>query len=250
MRSWRNQSKKEDRYLYAAAQAAMQATQLRVEQEPASALPIVEALTTKHGRDDVHRFSHKKALEQILLATDDHTLRAIVRYLHTLVIRPDTQDQGTAEELRRLIADILLNTVVNYRHYKNSPPMTGGEQDTWLRSVLDVLIEHAYFVPGENAKRSRSPSPPFTDSTRTVFQERISSCLTRLLGVGDESRTSFAWLVVDMIRSKAALKSYDLVLDADESVSQTIKRSFKNLDKLIAKVCCLQSSRSQTWAYE
>ncbi|KAF2661662.1 hypothetical protein K491DRAFT_673607 [Lophiostoma macrostomum CBS 122681] len=236
MRSWRNQSKKDDRYLHSSAHLAMQAVHSRVQQEAASALPIVEALTTKHGRDDVHRFSHKKVLEQILLATDDNTLKAIIRYLSTLLIRPDTQDQVAAEELRRLIADMLLNTVGNYRRYKENPPLADDEHETWLHNVLDILVEHAYFVPSEHAKRNKSPSPPFTDPTRTIFQERLSSCLTRLLSLGDGSRTPFAYFIVDLIRSKAASKTHKTVLDADDSVLQTIKKSFKTLDKLIAKV--------------
>lgn len=237
MRSWRNQTKKDDRFLHSAAQSALRAIPLRVQQEPASGLPIIEALTTKHGRDDNDRFTHQKTLEQILVATDDNTLKSIVRYLHWFLIHPDVKEQVAADNLRRVIADILLSAIREYKHYGDSNSLADPERDSWLHDILEIFVDHAYFVPSEHAKKKKLPSPPITESTQETFQVRLASCLARLLEVDTGSRTSFPCLIITLLRAKDASKMHKSVLQADQTVSETLAKSFKTLDALVAKVC-------------
>jgi DNA polymerase phi len=241
MRTLINQSRKDDRFLHAAALAALKAVQARVQQKPNSAPSIFISLTTKNGTVDLDRLTRTKTLEQILSVADDEALRKIVRHLSSLVLRPECQDQVTADSRRQAIADMLLSTVRSYTRYEQLSS-TSGEDDNWLRKTLELMVENAYYVPNRSAKTSKVPLPPISDSSRKVFQERLSSCLTRLLGVKTESRTSYALLVVEIIRSKdASSKTLDLVFKADETVMKTVDKAVKTLDSIVAKVYIIYS---------
>ena len=223
--------------MHAAALAALNVVQDRVQKQPASAVVIFVAMTGKTGAIDLDRITKAKTLENIMLSTDDETLRKIVRHLQTIILRPDTQDQATADSRRQVIADMLLGVVRNYKGYERSEFTMDGEHDNWLRKVLEILVENAYFVPSASAKTSKVPLPPLSDSSRKIFQERLSSCLTRLLRVQTEAKTSFASLAVEMIRSKASnSKSLELLFKADESILKTVDKAFKTIDKITAKV--------------
>ncbi|KAF2012208.1 hypothetical protein BU24DRAFT_352794 [Aaosphaeria arxii CBS 175.79] len=236
MRTLINQSRKGDRFLHAAALAALKGVQHRVQRQGEAALPIFEAMTTKNGTIEFDKLTQTKTLEQILLSTDDDTLRELVGHLRSLVLRPDTQDQATAASRRQTIADLLLNTVKQYKHYDSDVFSSGDELDNWLRTVFDVLIEHAYFIPTESAKTSKVPLPPITDATRKIFQERLASCLTRLLKVDTASRSSFAKLIIDIIRKKAtSSKHLTLLFKAEKLVMKTIDDAFQSLDAIAAK---------------
>jgi len=241
MRTLINQSRKDDRFLHAAALAALRAIQARVQQKPNSAPPIFISLTTKNGTVDLDRLTKTKTLEQVLLAADDEALRKIIRHLNSLILRPECQDQATADSRRQVIADMLLSTVKSYTRYEQLSS-TSSEDVNWLRKTLELMVENAYYVPNQSAKTSKVPLPPISDSSRRVFQERLSSCLTRLLGVKTESRTSYALLVVEIIRSKATSSTtLDLVFKADEAVMKIVDKAIKTLDSIVAKVCIMWS---------
>ena len=236
MRTLINQSKKEDRFLHSAALAALNSIQVKVQQEPTSALPIFISLTSKNGSIDFERITKTKTLEQILASADDDVLKKIVRHLNSMILRPESEDQTVADSRRQIIADLLLNTVKHYKHYEELSDDV-AEQDGWLRKTLEILVEYAYFVPSKNAKTSKVPLPPLGERSRQIFQERLSSCLTKLLGVDVSSRSTFALLVVDMIRSKnASSKSVDLAFKADKSVIKTLDKASQTLDAISAKV--------------
>lgn len=237
MRCLINQSKKDVRYLHQAALAALNAVHTRVQENPASATAIFVPMSSKHGTVELDRATKTKTLEQILVNADDESLRKIVRHLNALVHRPDTQDQATADLRRQIIADLLLSAVKNYRRYQSSDFSTSEEHDNWLRKVLDMLVENAYFLPKQSAKTSKVPLPPLSDSTRKIFRERLSSCLTRLLAVETESRASFAAMIVRMIRSKAkSSKTSELIFKADKPVLKTIEKAFRTMDAVATKV--------------
>jgi hypothetical protein len=237
MRSLINQSKKDVRFLHAAALAALEAIQNRVQLSPASAVPIFTALTGKNGTIELDRLTKTKTLENIMVSADDDSLGKLIRHLHSLVLRPESQEQTTADLRRQTIADLLLNIVRNYKRYDSGHLIAEEEHDNWLRNAFDVLIEHAYFVPSHNAKTSKVPLPALGESTRNVFQERLSSCLTRLLRVETKSRTSFSLMAVSMIRSKASSSKYlEPVFKADKPVLKTINKAFQTIDTIAAKV--------------
>jgi DNA polymerase phi len=237
MRTLINQSRKEDRFLHAAALAALKSIQTRVTQKPSSAPSIFVSLTSKNGTVDLDRLTKTKTLEQILQVADDDALKKIVRHLSSMILRPECQDQATADSRRQAIADMLLSTVRSYTRYDQLSSTSDGD-DNWLQKTLELMVENAYFVPSQSAKTSKVPLPPISDSSRKIFQERLSSCLTRLLGVKTELRTFYALLVVEMIRSKAtSSKTLDLVFKADETVMNTVAKARKTLDGIVAKVC-------------
>jgi DNA polymerase phi len=236
MRTLINQSKKEDRFLHSAALAALQSVQSKVQHEPISALPVFVALTSKNGSIDFDKITKTKTLEQILLSADDDALKKMVRHLNSMILRPESEEQVVADSRRQVIADLLLNTVKHYRRYEEVSD-DFVEQDGWLRKTLEVFVDYAYFVPSQNAKTSKVPLPPLGERSRQMFQERLSSCLTKLLGVDVGSRSAFALMIVGMIRTKSASsKSLDLAFKADETVTKTLEKASQTLDAISTKV--------------
>lgn len=237
MRTLINQSKKDDRFLHSAALAALSAVQARTQQESSLALPIFIALTTKYGSIEFDRVTKTKTLEQILLAADDESLRKLVRHLNSLVLRPESEDQPVADSRRQVIADLLLNTVKHYKRYDELDEDVAGK-DGWLRRILELFVEYAYFVPSKSAKTSKVPLPPISERSKAMFQERLSSCLTKLLNIDVGSRSMFALIIVNMIKSKStSSKSLNLAFKADKPILVTIEKASQTLDSISAKVC-------------
>ncbi|KAF2115511.1 DNA polymerase phi-domain-containing protein [Lophiotrema nucula] len=235
MRTLTNQSKKDDRFLHAAALASMKAIEHRAEQEPSSAAAIVVAMTSKHSAIDLDTKQKAKSLEAVLLSADDEALQQIVSHFRSLILRPESEDQGVADRRRQTIADTLLSVVRDYKRYATSAAASGKESK-WLQAVLKLLVETAYFVPSPIAKTKRVPLPSISDASRQIFRDRLSSCLTRLLRLGTASRSTYAVKVVGMIRSVAATsKDVELAFRADESVSTTIDHAFQTIDAIAAK---------------
>jgi DNA polymerase phi len=236
MRTLINQSKKDDRFLHSAALAALQSVQVKIQQEPKSALPVFIALTSKNGSIDFDKITRTKTLENILLSADDDALKKMVRHLNSLILRPETDEQVVADSRRQVIADLLLNTIKHYKRYQDISD-NPSEQDGWLRKTLEIFVDYAYFVPSTNAKTSKVPLPALSTRSQQTFQERLSSCLTKLLSVDVGSRSTFALMIVGMIRSKSASsKSLDLAFKADESVTETLEKATQTLDAISAKV--------------
>jgi DNA polymerase phi len=233
-----NQSKNEATYLHEAALSALKALRLRFENQPASAAPIFIALTSSHtvGIFDLEKFPVTKTLEQIVQTADDDSLRKIVRHLASLILRPDTKDQDTADIRRQKIADLLLYAVRNYKRYGKNTFVDTEEHDNWLRNALGVLVDHGYFNPTTAAKTSKVPLPPISEGTRKVFQERLSSCLTKLLDVETDTQAAYASLILGLIQSKATSKTKELVFKADDVVMETIEKAFEAIEKLNSKV--------------
>jgi len=229
MRTLRNQTSKDDRFLHAAALNAWKAISRRAQQSPESSLPLIIELTSKHGTADSEHSAKGETLEKIALAADDRVLRKIVRHFHSLLIRPETTEQNVADHRRQTTADLLLNIVKHYTHY-DQLVADFSEKDNWLRNTLDLLVEYAYFTPSQKAKARKVPSPSVSDSSRAMFQERLSSCLTRLRPVAAGSQTSFGVIVVDMVRSKADNQAFEPIFKADESVHDTLETAYETFD--------------------
>ena len=245
MRTFRNQTSKDDRYLHAAALTAWKAISRRAQQTPESSLALIIELTSNNGTADFEHSSKTETLEKIALASDDDMLRKIVRHLHSLLVRPETTEQNVADHRRQAVADLLLNIVKHYTRYDVLMPEF-TERDNWLRNVLDLLVEHAYFTPGKGAKARKVPSPPISESSQGMFQERLSSCLTRLRPLVAGSQTSVGVIVVDLIRAKAAHKAYEPIFKADESVEGTLESAYEIFDVVKTSVSGLYSVQHDT----
>ncbi|KAF1979838.1 hypothetical protein BU23DRAFT_523395 [Bimuria novae-zelandiae CBS 107.79] len=233
MRTLRNQTIKEDRFLHAAALNAWKAISRRAQQSPESSLALLVELTSRNGTVDFEHSSKAEALEKMALAADDDMLRKIVRHLNSLLIRPECTEQNVADHRRQTVADLLLNIVRRYTRY-DSLVSEFSDKDNWLRNLLDLLVEHAYFTPSKDAKARKVPSPPISDSSREMFQERLSSCLTRLRPLTARSQTSFGVIVVDMIRTKAANSAFEPIFKADESIKETLEKAYEIFDTVKA----------------
>ncbi len=238
MRTVINQSKKDDRFLHTSALAALRSVQSRAENDSNSAFSIAVALTTKHGSVDFDRATKTKTLEQILLSADDSSLKKIVRHLKSLIFRPETEEQNVADSRRQLIADLLVSIVKQFKRYDEMSEDV-FESDNWLQGILELLVEQAYFTPSKDVKTSKVPLPPISEASRSMFQERLSSCLTKLLGVEVGSKSSFATMIMNIVRSKnASTKTFESVFKAEPKVMETVEKSFETLDKISKKVRC------------
>jgi hypothetical protein len=70
-----------------------------------------------------------------------------------------------------------------------------------------------------------------------MFQERLSSCLTKLLDVKLGARSDVALMVLDMIRAKSDKSAkLDLAFKADASVLSTMDKALNTLDAISATV--------------
>lgn len=236
MRTLINQSKKEDRYLHSAALAVLKSIPTKAQQDPLTAPALFAALTSKTGNIDLDRVTKTKTLEQILLSADDIGLKKMVRHLNSLILRPDTDDPSLADNRRQTIADLLLNTIKQYKRY-DTMASSPDEEDNWLYKTLHVLVDHAYFVPSQSVKTSKVPLPSISARNRQMFQERLASCLTKLLDVGLGSRSKFALVVVQLIQSKKTTSiSLDPAFKTDEQVSQILEKACQTLDTISKKV--------------
>jgi len=237
MRTLLNQTKKKDRFLHAAALNAWKAIPLRAQTSPRSALGLVVGITSKNGTADFDSFVKSKTLEQVLLLADDKSLRKIVRHFNSLINRPETTEESVAHHRRQTLADLLLNLVGQYERY-DQMLSESLEKDSWLQNALDLLVEYAYFVPSPSAKTRKVPLPLVSESSRKMFQERLSSCLTRLLNVKSDSQTPFGLVVVEMIRAKAqSSKTLEPLFNAEPAVMEIVERAFQTLDVFSTEVC-------------
>ncbi|CAA9957360.1 dna polymerase protein [Pyrenophora teres f. maculata] len=249
MRTLINQSKKEDRFLHSAALAALSSVQLRAEQDDGTAVGIFVALTSKHGSIEFDRITKTKTLNQILASADDKSLMKIVRHLSSLILRPETEEQSAADSRRQAIADLLLNTVKQYKRYekfnekvflkevahRREGRAPEDRKSNWLRETLETLVECAYFVPAQNADTKKMPLPAISDRSRTMFQERLSSCLTKLLDAKLGARSDVALMVIEMIRAKSGKSTkLELAFKADASVRSTMEKGLQSLDAISA----------------
>ncbi|KAF1832475.1 hypothetical protein BDW02DRAFT_426123 [Decorospora gaudefroyi] len=249
MRTLINQSKKEDRFLHSAALSALASVQLRIDQNNSIALPIFVALTTKHGSIEFDRITKTKILEQVLLLADDKSLMKIVRHLRSLILRPESEDQSVADSRRQVIADLLLNTVKHYKRYEKFNEKVFKKEvarrregrpveerkSNWLRETLETLVECAYFVPTQTAETKKMPLPPVGDRGRIMFQERLSSCLTKLLDANLGARSDVALMVIDMIRNRSDQSTtLKLAFKADAPVLSTVNNASQTLDSISA----------------
>ncbi len=235
-RTLTNQSKDQARFLHTAALAALRAVQARAEQDPDLALPIFEALSTKDNSIGSDRHAITNTLEQILLSTDEANIRKILRHLNSLLLRPGSEDSAVADRRRQAVADLLLSTVKHYKRYSELNE-NALDKDSWLQKALEILVENAYFIPSKDAKTRKVPLPPVSDRNRSMFQERLSSCLTRLFDVDINHRSAIAMSTISMIRTKStSTESLDLVMKADKAVLNTIDEAFRSLDALSSQV--------------
>jgi DNA polymerase phi len=236
VRTLLNQSKKDNRFLHTSATNAWKAITHRAQQFPTSTVPLVVALTSDHGSADMETFIKTKSLEQILLSADDDALEKIVRHLYLIIIRPESSEQAIADRRRQNIADLLLHLVRQYKHYESLIPDFLSKAN-WLRSTLELFVEFAYFTPSKMAKTRKIPLPLVSDSNRTMFQERLTSCLSRLLPLESESKASFGLVVVEMIRTKAATsKGFEPVFKAEDGIAESVEKAFQALKRLSSQV--------------
>ena len=236
MRSLINHRTSSERFLHNATLAPLKEMQTRVQNQPELASSMVLALTSKNGTIKFDQLTRTKTLESILLLADDAALRKILAHFHLLILRPEAQEHGTADIHRRTLADILLTLVRGYKKYQSSTSNLTSD-DSWLRQLLDILVECAYFAPNHSTPPNAVPLPAISTSSRTMFRDRLSSCLTYLVSIRQSEQMPFPYLVVSIIQARTiSSKSQGLVFEGDKAVVKAVRKTHKALERLNSEV--------------
>ena len=236
MRSLINHRTSSERFLHNATLVPLKEMQRRVQNQPELASSMVLALTSKNGTIKFDQFTKTKTLESILLLADDAALRKILAHFHLLILRPEAQEHGTADIHRRTLADIFLTLVRGYKNYQSNISNLTSD-DSWLRQLLDILVECAYFAPNHSAPPNAVPLPAISPSSRTMFRDRLSSCLAHLISIRQSEQMSFPYLVVHIIQARTiSSEPQGLVFEGDKAVVKAVRKAHKALERLNSEV--------------
>ena len=241
MRCLINQRNDSERYLHDAAEAPLGELRSTAKKEPGKAASIVAGLTGKNGAVNLDHLTKTKTVESIMSLADEPARSKIVSHFRTVILNPSVQDQPTADSQRRALAD-LLASVVRSHNVQNPFPPAVESSGSWLRELLLLFVDVAYFVHGPTGHNGTISSVPISDGVRSVFQSRLSSCLAHILTHKLDERNFFPFFVVSSIRSTAKSEdSSELVLQADKNVTKALKRGHKTLSQIAAqvKIFCL-----------
>lgn len=231
MRCLINQRNDSERFLHNAAKTPLDDMRGRSKKEPEAAAPILKNLITQHGSLNFDQMTKTKTMDSVLSNANDVALEEIVLLFKQLIYRPEEQDEKVAEIQRRTVADMLVSAVRS----RNKENHIGD--DSWLRKLLIILTELAYFTPTASSSPDDLPLPAVSGSSRTTFQGRLTSCLAHLLSSKLDIEMEYPYIVVSAIRSKSkSSKSLSLVFQADKAISKTTKQAHKQVEEIAEKV--------------
>lgn len=231
MRCLINQRNDSERFLHNAAKTPLDDMRGRSKKEPEAAAPILKNLITQHGSLNFDQMTKTKTMDSVLSNANDVALEEIVLLFKQLIYRPEEQDEKVAEIQRRTVADMLVSAVRS----RNKENHIGD--DSWLRKLLIILTELAYFTPTASSSPDDLPLPAVSGSSRTTFQGRLASCLAHLLSSKLDIEMEYPYIVVSAIRSKSkSSKSLSLVFQADKAISKTTKQAHKQVEEIAEKL--------------
>ncbi|KAK8178751.1 DNA polymerase phi-domain-containing protein [Phyllosticta citribraziliensis] len=236
MRCIINQRNGSDRYLHKAAVTPLDEMRARVKRNPDVAASIVEGLITRHGSLSFDKITKTKTVEGVLGHASGPALEELVVFFERLIYRPSDGDEKAVEAYRRTISDMLVS-LVRSRNLENQIG-----KDEWLRTLLDVFTRLAYFSPTGSSKAQDVPVPSISEASRTMFQQRLSSCLAHLLSSKLDTEMIYPVLVVTAIQNHSASETLSLAFKAEKSISKAVKQAHKLLSEVSTKVSRLTAT--------
>ncbi|OQO11614.1 hypothetical protein B0A48_03341 [Cryoendolithus antarcticus] len=215
------------RYLFEAAKAPLNQLISRAKQDSAVAGNAASSLIHA-GAINFDQATKTKTMDTLLTHADHSKLEDAMDTLKTMILRPalKAEDQGNAENARRMIADFVL-TVVRSRKpaelflgsygtdYVPTPPQ-------WLSTALNFLVELGYWKLDKALA-----SPPISDATRQVCRQRLSSLIGHVMKLPLAQASRTLRLTVEHLRSVGE-KSYGYPA-AEKEVKALVRKTDKRM---------------------
>ena len=246
MRCFMNQLASSDRYLHRNAGKAVKAIHARIETDPSLAVTVLMCLLKPpYGRVNFDQITKTKTIEKLLIQANDNHLGDLVQCYSHIISSPSSQDDKTASVERQVSADHLL-TVVRSRHTLADAQLSGQSQTAlFIKQALALMAQYAYFEPKKNSSPNiETISPPISDTTRSMFRSRITSCLTHVLARCKQP-TMFVYDLVSFIRLQDQQEESTPTFKADEGVSELMNKGLTILDKVHSKEKSAQGPRKR-----
>ncbi|KAK6432284.1 DNA-directed DNA polymerase [Oleoguttula sp. CCFEE 5521] len=215
------------RYLFEAAKAPLNQLISRGKQDSAVAGNAASSLI-RAGAINFDQATKTKTMDILLMQADHSKLEDAMDDLKTMILKPvlKSEDQGSADNARRMTADFVL-TVVRSRKpaelflgsfgtdYEPTPPR-------WLSAALNILVEMGYWKLDKSLA-----SPAISDATRQVCRQRLSSIIGHVMKLPLAQASRTLRLTVEHLRSVGE-KSYGYPA-AGKEVKALVRKTDKRM---------------------
>ncbi|KAF2421861.1 hypothetical protein EJ08DRAFT_490206 [Tothia fuscella] len=226
-----NQRVESERGLHEAALEPLKKIRARVHKEPQLAAVVVESLLSGDGTIAFDRMTKSKTVEEVMGSANGDAFVEILRVLTQLIRSALTDEQKTADSHRQILADLILSAVKT--HITDQAAVEGlSDPESWLNQALNTLALFGYFAPKKTATSDTVPLPPLTESSRKMFQARLSSCLAHIFTKVDDASPWPLSVVININSQANSSPSYRLTLEMDDLVSQSINKAHKILGSI------------------
>lgn len=230
-----NQRAGAQRYLFDAAKAALNSAIARSKQDPSATAGLVQGLI-EEGAANFDQVTKTKTVETLLAQSNSESLLAVVTFVQKLMHKPNVQqgEQAQADAQRRMLADLLLSIVRSHKEpaelfVKSDAKQKNAAPSPWLNVVLDTFIELGYCEPA----KPEDVSPPLSDSSKSIFRSRLSSCFTQLMNL---PLSDAATAVYGLLKALRATKNSTFHSTANKETKALVKRTDKAIQDAQEKV--------------
>ncbi|KAM0714228.1 hypothetical protein Q7P37_010015 [Cladosporium fusiforme] len=230
-----NQRAGAQRYLFDAAKAALNSAVARSKQDPGASAGLVQGLI-EEGAANFDQVTKTKTVETLLAQSNPEGLLDVVTFVQKLMRKPNVNqgDQAQADAQRRMLADLLLSIVRSHKEptdlfVKQDTKQKNAAPSAWLNVILDTFIELGYCEPA----KSEDVSPALSDSSKSIFRSRLSSCVTQLMNL---PLSDAATAVYGLLRALRASKNSTFHSSASKETKALVKRTDKAIETAQEKI--------------
>ena len=237
MRCLINQLSASERYLNRIAENAIKAMLKRVQAQPSTIVEITKGLLQPpQGRISFDQSTKTKTVEKVLSLINESELEQLLPVFRQLILKPDAPDERAAASARHVLADHLVHIVRSKQAGPNKDNLGLLDYSAAVKSILAMFSEFAYFTVDVDAMCSgRGPDPLISSASCEMFRSRISTCLTHLINKSADPSYFTYNLVRDIRLREETNRHCRSLLNADQSVHDSIGRAWKTLDKIQLK---------------
>ncbi|KAF2487414.1 DNA polymerase phi-domain-containing protein [Neohortaea acidophila] len=158
-----------ERYLFDAVRTPLNHITARAKQDKGLSSILFSALV-EHGAANFDQLTKTKTVEGIVAEADTDALLEIATFAIKLIERSGLTDPRAVENQRRALADLLVSAVRTHR-------LTGLVTSTEKAVTLAPWIRHVLKQFMDLGEVADDAVPKLTESSRSVFRNRLMSCL-------------------------------------------------------------------------
>ncbi|QIW98905.1 hypothetical protein AMS68_004423 [Peltaster fructicola] len=191
-----------DRYLFEGTKAPLNALLARSKLEPSVTARLLAPIW-QHGGVNFDQITKTKTVETLLAQADAAALQEVQSLAQQLILKPKTNETTQAETRRRTMADLLISALRSRRQESDLFVKQSGYDQLapWLSQFIKTLL-----MVGYNKEADELYDPHPTETTRSVFKTRLTSCLGHLLTFRIELAALGPSLVLSELQSQKALQ--------------------------------------------